>query len=335
MPGREAHTRQSEHSAVDIIVRWAWIVAGAIVGFALVGVGATYVTSAPAVCGGCHAMAPAVAKWRVSAHTQVGCPSCHETPRPWYRFPETLAVRSVMLYRDFGATVASAETSGTGRITREVPDEVCQQCHAPRSITMRFGTLIDHTEHAERNGSCVSCHLYTGHPDPDAERPLLLMTQCFTCHGRTATAKAPGTCETCHPPSFELKPSSHEEQEKWLGEHGPIAKKDRTECRMCHEESYCSACHGLEMPHPATWAKSESGHAAIAEKSRSLCAKCHKEKPDLCSMCHHKGLAASNRPWLAQHPDMVKQRSASMCLDCHVTTFCTHCHTQVAVSGAL
>ena len=92
---------------------------------------------------------------------------------------------------------------------------------------------------------------------------------------------------------------------------------------MCHKASFCTDCHGVEMPHPGGWPKT---HGATAERDREVCARCHLEKPDLCSMCHHKGWEPQKGPWMTQHPLMVRERGTAFCMQCHVATFCTNCH---------
>jgi len=327
-----AETEQTG-SRARALIRGAWIAVAVLVAIVALGIGAERVTASASICNVCHEMKPAVASWRVSGHTQVGCPECHETPRPWYRFPETLAERSAMLRRDIAAHYAGADgdtITPSAAAVVAIPDETCTQCHDPgRTITMRFGTLIDHREHAERNGSCVSCHLWTAHPDPEAERPLLMMRQCFACHGRSAGAKAPGTCDACHPPSFEKRPVSHAPA-NWATTHGEPAKSDPGHCLMCHEQSACDSCHGLEMPHPTTWADGETGHGVVASEGRATCTKCHEGGLGFCSMCHHPGYDASTGPWVAQHSSAVQERGALFCIECHGPVYCVECHTRSA-----
>ena len=52
------------------------------------------------------------------------------------------------------------------------------------------------------------------------------MMQCFTCHGRTPGAKAPGNCELCHPASFTMRPASHKPTKTWLSTHGRAAEQE-------------------------------------------------------------------------------------------------------------
>ena len=307
------------------------IVAGSVVAVVTLGLLLTRVTASPFVCGSCHEMAPALASWKASGHTQVRCPQCHEKSRPWYQFPQTLAARSVMLTRDARSHWSGRATAALNRSTETtptIPDTTCLKCHDPsRKVTVRFGTLINHPEHTKRNKSCASCHLWTAHPAPGAERPMLLMERCFACHGRTAAAKAPGTCDVCHPASFNLRPASHKPASAWRTRHGKVALAKGQPCAICHDTAFCRGCHGLEMPHPAEWGKGKPPlHSTVAKLNRKTCTRCHADRPNLCTMCHHKGWDPNKGPWLTQHPSMVADKGAAFCMGCHDPVFCFTCH---------
>ena len=110
--------------------------------------------------------------------------------------------------------------------------------------------------------------------------------------------------------------------------HGKKALADRQFCAMCHEESFCTNCHGLPMPHPPTWVTGNPGHSTVGATNRELCAKCHTQKPDLCTMCHHQDFSATQGPWILQHPAMVQKRGAAFCMKCHDPVFCWNCHSK-------
>ncbi|MDO8964044.1 MAG: NapC/NirT family cytochrome c [Coriobacteriia bacterium] len=324
-------TPEDGASRSHAVVRAAWITVAVIVGVLALGAVATYVTASPTLCGACHEMKSAVVTWEQSPHNRVGCPSCHETPRPWYQFPQTLLARGAMLGRDLDAHFSAgyAATPGTSIMsTVTVPDSTCEQCHDPsRKVTMRYGTLIDHKEHAKRNKSCMSCHVWTAHPTPGYEKPLLLMEQCFNCHGKPSNPKASGACTACHPASFNKRPASHGPT-KWTSLHGKAALKGIQQCSMCHAATFCGDCHGVPMPHPVGWEAGKTGHGVTATRDRSICAKCHTGKADMCGMCHHKGFEPTKGPWLAQHPAMVEKRGVAFCLGCHAPTYCVFCHAR-------
>ena len=311
---------------------------GALIGvaLALLFVASGFVVSSPQVCGGCHEMQTHVATWKVSPHSNVGCYSCHGIPQPWYRAPRSSVERWTFVARDMRARFV-ARSQGTTDLasgaSSSMPEAVCEQCHDPsRKGTYRFGLIIDHAEHAKRNKSCVSCHLWTAHPVADPNRaPSLLMARCFNCHGLGKEAKASGECDACHRKGVDLKPASHK-QGDWQTRHSKAATIDRQQCAMCHRPQFCTDCHGVEMPHPADWAKGKTGHSAVAQRNRAVCAKCHEGKASLCTMCHHTGFDQKKGPWVSQHFLMVRQVGAAYCFACHNPVFCATCHVAGSAS---
>jgi hypothetical protein len=242
-----------------------------------------------------------------------------------------MGVRAAAMNRDLKAHFANTAVAGPAESlnsTSTIPDDLCLRCHdLARTVTLRSDLLIKHNEHAKRNNSCVSCHLWTAHPVPEVERPLLLMERCFNCHGNPKTPTASPACGTCHPASFSGRPASHTTG-SWQTHHGKAALANKQPCAMCHQPSFCTNCHGLEMPHPATWVKGTPGHSTVGAKDPQLCAKCHTQKPDLCSMCHHQDYSAALGPWISQHPAMVTKRGTAFCMQCHGPVYCYDCHTR-------
>jgi nitrate/TMAO reductase-like tetraheme cytochrome c subunit len=270
-----------------------------------------------------------VGEWERSAHAEIRCVSCHEPPHKWYNVPQSLAARARLLGRDISVHLSGdyddpvdKRLPGAGPMS----NDICLQCHdANRKVTAGKRILIDHVKHAEANGSCVSCHLRTAHPVPTRGRAISFMAQCFVCHGTPEAPEASTSCGTCHPGDFNLQPESHT-TEKWSTAHGRVSEVDRKQCAMCHGQNFCNNCHGLEMPHPKGWADGATGHSKIAKKSQSTCAQCHTEKPDLCSMCHHKSYDPKKGDWIKQHANEVAARGAAFCFQCHGPLYCSGCH---------
>lgn len=288
------------------------------------------VTASPRFCGSCHSMEAREASWSVSPHVVVSCVTCHEEPRPWYAKPVTLYERGALLARDvrweLGGRSRTA-TGGAGAPSHEVEDVVCLQCHdSNRRATSGFRIRIEHAEHAERNGSCLSCHIDTAHPH-GVSVPISLMERCFNCHGTAEQPKASAECGVCHPSGYEVLPQSHKDA-VWQERHGAIALAEPQQCDMCHTKESCTDCHGLEMPHPDTWARGQKGHASIAQRERATCARCHTEKPDLCSMCHHKSYDPSKGDWIKQHFIEVRRKGTTYCFECHSPVYCVQCHVR-------
>jgi hypothetical protein len=156
--------------------------------------------------------------------------------------------------------------------------------------------------------------------------------------------KAPGACNACHPKDFELKPADHLE-EGWLPKKHHAAykvvskpetqmaeagKEDVTSvtfgdkpCTVCHAKSFCTDCHGLEMPHPETFLKEK--HKEFKGETK-VCEKCHGTE-DFCNRCHHNNVPTL-KAWLAPtgHPAEVIKNGAPQCFKCHDPRLCESCH---------
>ncbi|MEI8083948.1 MAG: NapC/NirT family cytochrome c [Actinomycetes bacterium] len=292
-------------------------------------IGGTVVVSSPNACSVCHVMRPSVETWRVSPHAEVGCWKCHSEPHPWYLAPATLVQRWGMIGRDVNAQVRGEHLSVSydASTTAPVPDSTCLQCHDPeRTGTSKWAITIEHAKHAERNGTCVSCHLWTAHLDDETIKDSLMMARCFTCHGQPDQPTASRECGVCHPPGLDLKPVTHKSGE-WLKAHGKASREDKQQCGMCHTQAACDACHGLVMPHPEGWGRGKTGHAVVAKQNRTTCTKCHEGDSNLCTMCHHTGFDEKKGPWVNQHFLMVQQTGTAFCFKCHEATYCIKCHT--------
>ncbi len=330
-------TRQSERRGIRRIPVVVRIAIGVVLGLLVLAVAFDLGTASPKVCSSCHEIVPRATSWNESAHRVVACVKCHQRPTTWFELPQRVIDRGRLLWRDVAAhrsgdyrdpvdaSVASASP---------VTDEVCLQCHDPnRKATSGFRILINHAEHAKRNGSCVSCHVRTAHPIASLGTPLSLMTQCFTCHGKPGQPKASAECGVCHPADYELVPPSHKET-TWENGHGSVSQSDPKQCSMCHKQSFCDDCHGLAMPHPTGWAKGPAGHGTLPESSKALCGRCHGNTPDLCTRCHHQAYDPKNGTWLQQHPPVVKSQGSGSCEACHPAAYCSFCHTKIVEDSA-
>lgn len=295
-------------------------------------IGFDLATSSPKVCTSCHEMDLRASQWAVSAHSTVSCVECHEPVTEWYQVPSRVSNRAGLLARDISAHRSGDYEDPVDRAdpaSEPIADAVCLQCHDPnRKATSGFRILIDHPEHAERNGSCISCHVRTAHPLESRGTALSLMAQCFTCHGTAQQPDASAECRVCHPSEFDLVPASHAESQ-WARGHGEVSDTDESQCTMCHEQTFCDDCHGLAMPHPDDWAGGPEGHAVAAEADRGVCATCHGSSPDLCTMCHHTSFDPMQGTWIVQHNLEVKAEGSSYCEECHSRAYCSFCHTRL------
>jgi nitrate/TMAO reductase-like tetraheme cytochrome c subunit len=320
---------------VHILAR---VAIGVVLGVLVLAIALDLGTASPRVCSSCHEIVPRAESWSVSAHSTVACVKCHQPPTAWYELSKRMVDRGRLLWRDVAAhrsgdyddPVDAAEIGA-----EPVSDDVCLQCHDPnRKATSGFRILIDHAEHAKRNGSCISCHVRTAHPIESRGTPMSLMSQCFTCHGTPGQPEASAECGVCHPADYELLPGSHEET-TWAVGHGDVQQSDPKQCAMCHTQTFCDDCHGLAMPHPTNWAKGPSGHGALAESDRALCGRCHGgDRPDLCTMCHHTSYDPTVGTWIEQHPVEVQDEGVAYCEGCHPGPYCSFCHTKLVEGEA-
>jgi len=289
-------------------------------------------SASPKACSSCHEMVPRARAWTRSAHGEIVCVNCHTGPFAWYYGPRAVAARTALLLRCASSHVAGGyqdpvETRSPG--VEPMADAICLQCHDPnRKATSGFRIKIQHAEHAERNGSCVSCHVRTAHPLPTKSRPLTLMSQCFTCHGLAKDAKAPGECGVCHPKTYDLEPGSHRTR-FWEFRHGVVATEDRAQCDLCHRQQFCDDCHGVTIPHPEDWTKGKDGHATKGAANPQVCVRCHPGGTQVCNQCHHDAFRPGKGTWLVQHKTVVRKEGTAYCMKCHEPAFCTRCHSKL------
>ncbi len=207
----------------------------------------------------------------------------------------------------------------------------CTNCHGDLDKVFKEGKvpLLEYTHEAHFSkgvSDCSVCHSAETHMPDKINKPT--MGRCFTCHGITKVAIARGTCSTCHPPGMPKKPPTHLVS-TWLPSgHAEEALANQFECLTCHQQTFCSACHGLTMPHPEGW--KDSPHTEAFFQDPATCQQCHPRAPDArdsCDSCHHpqdpKGTA-----WRAYHHKVVETLGAYDCFQCHDPATCSTCHVE-------
>jgi len=117
-------------------------------------------------------------------------------------------------------------------------------------------------------------------------------------------------------------------------------------CSTCHVETFCTNCHGTEMPHSAEFkrpkdVKDPLGHPVLSKTIAKKCVVCHGDnaKTHFCDDCHHgKEVGVefdATKPWMIQHPVAVAKSGVKSCTDkCHSAKFCVDCHTSKKVFPA-
>ncbi len=141
----------------------------------------------------------------------------------------------------------------------------------------------------------------------------------------------------------------------FLEEHGPAVLSNPVECRTCHTQESCLACHAANPTLPRElygWNPERSRgavperrlpdshrgdfvarHGILASARPDACAACHVRQD--CLDCHRPGAATVGTyhpsTFLARHPAAAYARETS-CSDCHnPTRFCMDCHQQAGL----
>jgi hypothetical protein len=267
------------------------------------------------------------------------------------------------------ATVTSCLSCHGVAVTHlAAPDSACATCHLPLSdaATLTTGDIEAFPEppsHDEPGFAGRSGHgLLAWHPAgaaPGGE----VAASCATCHARDfciqchVDAPEQPAIQALEPDSRSLvhqvrldQPGSHESAD-FIARHGTLAQREPRECRTCHTQESCLACHAAtpervvamaragpdrargalierEPPETHTPEFLRKGHADFANARPETCAGCHVRQD--CLDCHRPGAARASGyhppAFLARHPTAAYQRETS-CSDCHSTQqFCADCH---------
>jgi hypothetical protein len=274
---------------------WTFTIVFALAAFVIVMLGAT---STRWFCADvCHKVQDDTIKaYEASAHSEISCMACHE---PVNADPITFLLKKMQSAGEIIPAVSNTfvlplnKGSALSLNPAEMPSTQCTQCHsANRVVTPSVGILIDHKVHAAAGVWCTVCHNRTAHnevaappslTDPEGNKntvhpDFMKMDACFRCHDLEGAVKmtgagakaAPGTCSTCHPAGFELKPTSHNAADWSVKAHGQAALTVGTElasqtaeakalvsegvadylaapvnaCQTCHVKTkFCDPCH--------------------------------------------------------------------------------------------
>jgi hypothetical protein len=100
----------------------------------------------------------------------------------------------------------------------------------------------DLRRHLNTGNACAGCHRGMDESDhvSAATANMPRMADCLVCHNRI---DPPFSCETCHAPGPQLKPSSHTRD--FTDVHtSPRSGLDKTTCAVCHGRRFtCQGCH--------------------------------------------------------------------------------------------
>lgn len=268
---------------------------------------ALYGTSQPRFCSSCHEMSNANSTWKESTHKTVGCLVCHQKPGMF-----GFAMGKVDLLR---MTVAKATGKYERPIKATLEEGGCAKCHKT-TYTQKVvsnSIRVSHTDFLKVGYRCGDCHGTIAHgKTPGATYPT--MEKCANCHnGKRAKAD----CAICHVVDAGVVVRRPVEEY-------PKVTLASGSCKSCHRIEKCTACHGVEMPHPPGWTERATHAKAAAFEKKEVCTKCHDS--GFCARCH--GFPGHPADWKGLHK--VDRSYEKQCMACHTPekspVFCALCH---------
>jgi cytochrome c nitrite reductase small subunit len=271
-------------------------------------------SSSPAVCGSCHAMRPYSVALSSSSHHSVPCYSCHLPSGAW-SWPGFKARELLEMYpaAALGATVTAAADL--------TPSAPCLACHASvlDEPVALHGLRIAHASCAT-GAACDSCHSAVAHGARRRSDRRPDMDACVACHlDRSATT----ACDACHALRTQ---AGRLAGVAWRSTHGPAwlsthGKGDIALCRTCHATTFCVGCHGIALPHPASFSDVHGGYSQVAS---ARCGECH-DRATFCDPCHRMPMPHPDG-YFASHPTSTDGSRDDRCPRCHAASDCQACH---------
>lgn len=272
----------------------------------------------PVVCAKCHQKI--FESFNKSPHKEKGCLSCHQEPgMTGYVLQKLDYVR--WLFTDQSQIDPQTVTEAY------IDSSACLSCHG----SVFQGTLKTRAmrvRHADfKDYRCIDCHNSTGHKEGVNEIRVPDMRSCLVCHD---ARRASASCVTCH--SGDIASASGTVSWKTRADVIKIPAPLAQNCRGCHSIAKCTACHGLEMPHPRDWVPN---HARTAFTNKETCWRCHGESQGngrfgFCNRCH-RFPGPHRTGWIAKHASAATEMRGSIplatCKLCHTNErFCELCH---------
>ena len=157
----------------------------------------------------------------------------------------------------------------------------------PVLYSRRSDVMMSHVDPAAAGFHCTECHIEAGHAPGS---PRVQMTRCIRCHdGQTASA----ACPLCHRADTNRISYAADRTDATDRDFPKAQLPSISNCAGCHTEPACDACHGLPMPHPASFSRWEHAQAGPFGSS-PLCLRCHVGKD--CERCHPLSPDNGGRP---------------------------------------
>ena len=265
------------------------------------------------LCLGCHSTMRESSA--VVAHTNARCSACHADAG-------AVAYWTGEVPRMVAASIVG---SSAGPVAETRPG-ACLECHRDVMTGVSDGASgirISHETCAVAASSCDSCHSTTAHGAEVRLERLPIMEECTACHVSQSASIA---CEACHVEDVEM--TVRLESGPWQVTHGPNWRQTHgmgriDSCVTCHPADYCVRCHGLELPHPASFGR-EHGQQSLADNA--TCDTCHASR-GFCDSCH--GIEMPHpATFLPEHSSIASDTTDPACTPCHAREDCDACHVR-------
>ncbi|GEM_PF-1214301 len=223
-------------------------------------------------------------------HTHSFCITCHQ--KKIYRYHDStwgVSHQTSIQRLSKDKSKALKESCGNCHAT-----EFCQKCHVRDSKKFKYHDRADwrtnHTKQAKKEeASCIACH-----------GNMKFSPLCQSCHGYALP----------HP-------------EEVLKNHGPILRKNPSECTKCHKSDFCDKCHAKSPPASHSAKDYVKNHKADAAGNVEFCNACHNIEGKKCKACH--SLIPHPKDYLKTHGKEAAEKS-TQCSFCHDQKFCDDCH---------
>lgn len=282
--------------------------------------------------------------FNASSHVMISCIACHE---PLNGTPLDFILMKIEVAPDLIPTILGTfhlPVNESQSVAFEMPDEQCLQCHnlENRTVTASAGLIMNHDVHAEKHVKCTSCHNRVAHPEEDIELVLsdkkhenwMVMDACFRCHGLEPEAVAPGACDACHTPDFNLVPESHAVP-NWFQEFG-----DSSGHGMAASEE-ASRVAAAEVWAEEILSEADIAHQGPGEYEGGELRPGYEQTVNTCYTCHPRQFCIDCHGVEMPHPEGFKTNhgneglaNPAACAQCHArseaeavgTQFCSACH---------
>ncbi len=207
-------------------------------------------------CGFCHETEPKDDFRKVKDHPPIfECKDCHQAiVESFDNSPHKNAIECTSCH------LFHKENDNAGRMYKNGNAKFCLLCHEEKDYKDKeFPPKINWPSHLDSKSAVVNI-----------DRKI-----CLNCHAGAIHSMISKSESSPHPANWEKAHYRFYREEM----KGSDLNKS---CYTCHKQTYCNACHLVEMPHPRNW---DEKHSSIVEaKGEKTCQSCHKE--DFCANCH-------------------------------------------------